>query len=64
MMQYIREKDQETLQYLTNVVTRETQEPKTITVELTFRENEFFTNSKLELTCRFKDDQADEVVET
>lgn len=66
MMQYFREKDQETLQYLKNVETKESTNPKTITVVLTFdaEKNEYFTNEKLELCVRFKGDQEDEVVET
>ena len=64
MMQTIREKDADTLQYLTNVECSETQEPITVTVKLTYRDNEYFTNKTLELMVRFKDDQQDEVVET
>jgi len=44
MLQYIREKDRDTLNYITNVTTVETLEPPTITVNLTFKENEYFTN--------------------
>ena len=64
MMQNIREKDKDTLQYITNLEASETQEPRTITIKLFFKENEYFTNSHLELMVRFKDDQQDEVVET
>ena len=55
-MQTIREKDADTLQYLTNVECSETQEPRTVTVKLTYKENEYFTNKTLELMVRFKDD--------
>ena len=64
MMQTIREKDADTLQYITNVEASETQEPRTITIKISFKENEYFTNPHLELMVRFKDDQQDEVVET
>lgn len=64
MMQTIREKDADTLQYITNVEASETQEPRTITIKIHYKENEYFTNSHLELMVRFKDDQQDEVVET
>ena len=64
MMQTIREKDADTLQYITNVEASETQEPRTITIKIHYKENEYFTNSQLELMVRFKDDQQDEVVET
>jgi nucleosome assembly protein 1-like 1 len=64
MMQYMREKDQETLKHLSNVVCSEANDPPTTTVELTFRENEFFTNEKLTLKVQFKDESKDEVVET
>jgi len=56
MMQTIREKDADTLQYLTNVECSETQEPRTVTVKLTYKDNEYFTNKTLELMVRFKDD--------
>ena len=59
MMQNIREKDRDTLQYITNLEASETQEPRTITIKLFFKENEYFTNSHLELMVRFKDDQQD-----
>ena len=55
-MQTIREKDAETLQYISDVETSETQEPRTVSVKLTFRDNEYFTNKTLELMIRFKDD--------
>jgi nucleosome assembly protein 1-like 1 len=64
MMQYIREKDRETLPFLTNVTSVEVSEPKSITIELTFKENDWFTNDKLKLTIKFKKDQDDEVAET
>lgn len=63
-MQTIREKDADTLQYITNVETTETQEPRTVTIKIYYKENEYFTNPHLELMVRFKDDQQDEVVET
>lgn len=63
-MQTIREKDADTLQYITNVEASETQEPRTITIKIYYKENEYFTNPHLELMVRFKDDQQDEVVET
>jgi nucleosome assembly protein 1-like 1 len=56
MMQTIREKDADTLQYITNVEASETQEPRTVTVKISFKENEYFTNQHLELMVRFKDD--------
>ena len=64
MMQTIREKDADTLQYITNVEASETQEPRTVTIKIYYKENEYFTNPHLELMVRFKDDQQDEVVET
>lgn len=64
MMQTIRDKDADTLQYITNVETTETQEPRTVTIKIYYKENEYFTNPHLELMVRFKDDQQDEVVET
>ncbi len=64
MMQTIREKDADTLQYITNVEASETQEPRTVTIKIYYKENEYFTNQHLELMVRFKDDQQDEVVET
>lgn len=64
MMQTIREKDADTLQYITNVEASETQEPRTITIKIFYKENEYFTNPHLELMVRFKDDQQDEVVES
>ena len=64
MLQYIREKDRDTLNYITNVTTVETLEPPTITVNLTFKENEYFTNQVLSLKARFRDDDKQEVVET
>lgn len=63
-MQYIREKDQDTLQYLTNVTASEASDPPTTTIELTFKENDYFTNEKLVLKVQFKDDSKDEVCET
>jgi len=56
MMQTIREKDADTLQYITNVEASETQEPRTITIKIFYKENEYFTNPHLELMVRFKDD--------
>jgi nucleosome assembly protein 1-like 1 len=56
MMQTIREKDAETLQYITNVEASETQEPRTVTIKIYYKENEYFTNPHLELMVRFKDD--------
>ena len=65
MLQYIREKDREVLPHLTNVTCFESNTPvKTIAVELTFSENEWFTNEKLSLKVTFKKDQDDEVAET
>ena len=65
MLQYIREKDREVLPHLTNVVAVETNTPvKTISIELTFSENEWFTNEKLTLKVIFKKDQDEEVAET
>jgi nucleosome assembly protein 1-like 1 len=64
MMQYMREKDQDTLQYLTNVNASESSDPPMTTVELTFKENDYFTNEKLLLKVQFKDDSKDEVAET
>jgi len=64
MMQYMREKDLDTLQYLTNVTANETSKPPTCSIELTFKENEYFTNEKLTLKVEFKDESRDEVVET
>lgn len=49
MMQYMREKDQDTLQYITNVTASESSDPPTTTIELTFKENDYFTNEKLSL---------------
>lgn len=48
-MQYMREKDQDTLQYITNVTASESSDPPTTTIELTFKENDYFTNEKLSL---------------
>jgi len=57
MLQYIREKDREVLPHLTNVTAVECNTPvKTISVELTFSENEWFTNEKLTLLVKFKKD--------
>jgi nucleosome assembly protein 1-like 1 len=56
MMQYFREKDQDTIQYISNVFVKETSDPKTTTVTLTYKPNEYFTNETLELMVRFKDD--------
>ena len=65
MLQYIREKDREVLPHLKNVVCTETQTPqKTINLELTFSENEWFTNEKLTLKVTFKKDQDDEIEES
>ncbi len=64
MMQYFREKDQDTIQYISNVFVKETSDPKTMTVTLTYKENPYFANETLELMVRFKDDQADDVTET
>lgn len=65
MMQYIREKDREVLPHVTNVVSKESSEDscKIIEVELTFNENEWFTNEKLNMKCIFKKDEEDEVQE-
>jgi len=65
MMHYIKQDDRQLLPHLTNVVTRETSEPtKEIFVELTFSENDWFTNQKLTLLVKFKKDEDDEVQET
>lgn len=64
MMQYIRVKDRELLKSITNIVTKETSDPKTITVDITFKPNDYFENTILSLMTRFKDDTAEEVVET
>jgi nucleosome assembly protein 1-like 1 len=49
---------------LVDVVTKETIDPKSVTIQLTFKENEYFTNKTLELQCLFKKDLEDEVQET
>jgi nucleosome assembly protein 1-like 1 len=49
---------------LTNVTASEASDPPTTTVELTFKENDYFTNEKLTLKVQFKDDSKDEVAET
>lgn len=66
MLQYIREKDREVLPFLKNVISTETSDPKTVTVELTFdaEKNDFFTNEKLVLKVIFKEGEDDEVAET
>jgi nucleosome assembly protein 1-like 1 len=65
MLQYIREKDREVLPHLTNVFVTETLAPqKSINIELTFSENEWFTNEKLTLKVLFKKDQEDEIQES
>jgi len=65
MLQYIREKDREVIPHLTNVTAMETfLAKKTITIELTFSENEWFTNEKLTLKVTFKKDQDEEIEET
>jgi nucleosome assembly protein 1-like 1 len=64
MMQYVREKDQDTLQYITNVTASESDSPPSTTITISFRENEYFTNDKLSLTVEFKDAQREEVVKT
>lgn len=63
-MQYMREKDQDTLKYLSNVTASESSDPPMTTIELTFKDNDYFTNEKLILKIQFKDDSKDEVAET
>ena len=65
MLQTIRENDREVLPHLINVTSKETNAPvKTISIELTFSENEWFTNEKLSLKVIFKKDNDEEVEET
>lgn len=64
MQHYIRPKDQDAMKSLVDVVSKETVDPKTVSITLTFKENEFFTNKTLELQCLYKKDQEDEVQET
>jgi len=65
MLQYIREKDREVLPCLKNVVSTETSDPKTLTIDLTWdtEKNDFFTNEKLTLKVIFKEGADDEVAE-
>jgi len=60
-MQNWREKDLTILPFLTNVVVARQEDPKTLIINLTFKENEFFTNEKLTTTVRYKKDMDDEV---
>lgn len=64
MQHYIRPKDQDAMKSLVDVVSKETVDPKTVSITLAFKENEFFTNKTLELQCLYKKDQEDEVQET
>ena len=61
MMQYIRENDRDTLKYLTDVWADEGDD--WIKIELTFAENEWFTNEKLSLKVRCRNGQKDDDVE-
>lgn len=41
---------------LIDVSSKETIDPKSVSITLTFKDNEYFTNKTLELTCLFKKD--------
>jgi len=63
LQQAIRKQDKEALTYLSDVFAKKIEEPESIYVELHFRENPFFSNTKLFYTVRYKEENEPEGVE-
>ena len=63
-MQAIRKKDEDVIQYITNVTANRTEDPQTISIAIDFRENEYFKNKQLTLSVILKDGSNSEVKET
>lgn len=63
-MQAIRKKDEDVIQYITNVTANRTEDPQTISIAIDFRENEYFTNKQLTLTVRLKEGSDSDVADT
>jgi nucleosome assembly protein 1-like 1 len=55
LQQAIRKQDKEAIGYLADVFAKKTEDPQSVTVEFTFNENPFFSNTKLHYTVRVKD---------
>lgn len=53
--QAVRKKDKEAMAFLSDVFAKKSDDPQSVTVEFTFKENPFFTNTKLHYTVRVKD---------
>ena len=61
MMQNFREKDREIIPFVSNLKCTYSEDPKVVSFTLDFKENEFFNNTQLTSTVRFKKDDDDEV---
>ena len=53
--QAIRKKDKEAIAFLADVYAKKTEGPQSVSVDFTFTENPFFTNTKLSYTVRLKE---------
>jgi nucleosome assembly protein 1-like 1 len=53
--QAVRKKDKEAMAFLSDVFAKKSDDPQSVTVEFTFKENPFFTNTKLHYTVRVKE---------
>jgi len=56
LQQVVRKNDKEAITFLSNVFAKKTEDPQAAYVELTFRENPYFSNTKLSYTVRLKED--------
>jgi nucleosome assembly protein 1-like 1 len=63
LQQAVRKQDKEALTYLSDVFAKKNEEPESIYVEFHFRENPFFSNTKLSYTVRYKEHDEPEGVE-
>lgn len=63
LQQAVRKQDKEAMAFLSDIVSKKTEEPSTLYVELHFKENPFFSNTKLSYTVRYKEDDEPEGVE-
>lgn len=64
LMQTFRPKDKEVLPFLSGLHVERVEEPQSINLTLTFRENDWFTNEKLTVSVRYKEGTNDEIAET
>lgn len=64
LRQVIKAHDVEVMQNITNVSADSTDSPKTLSVKVTFKPNDFFTNTVLSVTLRYEDDSSEQVKST